>query len=144
MENSKLAMMQKMSGKKKESGMSDTEMSAKKSILSGIKEMAEKAMGGKVHGLKKVTVASDSPEGLKEGLELAKEKISEEPKKEHADMETPEEESVESPESESMEDESKGIVETMMSQMESCSPDDLEKIVQKAREIIAKKKLSEV
>lgn len=139
----KLAMMQKMSGKKKESGMSDTEMSAKKSILSGIKEMAEKAMGGKVHGLKKVTVASDSPEGLKEGLELAKEKISEEPKKE-SEAEEVAEEMEESSEGEVREDESKGIVENMMSQMESCSPDDLEKIVQKAREIIAKKKISEV
>jgi len=41
-----------------------------------MKKMAEDAMTDNLHGMKKVSVASDSKEGLEEGLEKAKEIIS--------------------------------------------------------------------
>jgi hypothetical protein len=47
----------------------EAKASAIKHLMGSLKEM----MGGELKdGLKKVTVASDSPEGLEEGLELAK------------------------------------------------------------------------
>jgi hypothetical protein len=60
---------------KKKKSMSDTEKDAKKSVLGDLKKMAEGVMGEKIKGLKKVSVSSDSPEGLKAGLEKAEEII---------------------------------------------------------------------
>lgn len=60
-----------MFGKEKMKGMSEN---AKKAKLTALKEahgMAKKMMEDDLRGLKKVTVAADSPEGLKEGLEKA-------------------------------------------------------------------------
>lgn len=60
-----------MFGKEKMKGMSEN---AKKAKLTALKEahgMAKKMMEDDLKGLKKVTVASDSPEGLKAGLEKA-------------------------------------------------------------------------
>lgn len=64
--------MSKMFEKKKGSKMSDTEMGAKKSVLESLRDEMSKAMGDKLSGLKKVTVASDSKEGLQNGLSTAK------------------------------------------------------------------------
>lgn len=70
-------MLEKMMEKKKQGGkvLSPTEMKAKLGVVEDLKKMAEDAM--KDQGLKKVSVASDSPEGLKEGLEMAKDKVTE-------------------------------------------------------------------
>lgn len=67
--------MMKLLEKKKKSGMgmSDAEKDAKMSVIKDMQDMAKNAMGDKLSGLKKVTVTSDSPEGLQKGLEKAKE-----------------------------------------------------------------------
>lgn len=71
----------KMMMKKAKEGkfLSDSDKEAKMDILSELKELASDAMGS---DLKKVTVAADSAEGLKAGLEKAKEVVE---KKEEAD-----------------------------------------------------------
>lgn len=60
--------------KKKKDGkeLSEVEGKAKETVLSDLKDMAGKAMSDKLNGLKKVSVASDSEEGLKKGLDKAK------------------------------------------------------------------------
>jgi hypothetical protein len=68
----KLMMQKKKEGK----GMSETEVSAKKSVLGELKKLAQNAMGDKVKGLKKVTVAAPDAKSLKEGLETAEELVS--------------------------------------------------------------------
>lgn len=60
-----------MFGKKKE--MSDSEKKAKLAALGEANKMATGMMKGGLEGLKKVTVASDSKEGLKKGLDKAEE-----------------------------------------------------------------------
>lgn len=64
--------LEKMLGKKEESGMDPMEMDAKKASLMKIKKGLSSKLGEGLKGIKKVSVASDSPEGLEEGLELAK------------------------------------------------------------------------
>jgi len=61
--------------KKKKEGksMPEHEKNAKLGVMEDLHKMASNAMGGKLSGLKKVTVASDSPEGLSHGLDKAKE-----------------------------------------------------------------------
>jgi hypothetical protein len=65
-------MKSKMFEKKKGSKMSEAEHGAKKSVLESLRDEMSNAMGAKLHGLKKVSVASDSPKGLEKGLDLAK------------------------------------------------------------------------
>lgn len=91
-------MLKRFKDKKKD--MSKSEKSAKMDVLKGLSKEMGDLMGEKLKGLKKVTVASDSQEGLKHGLEKAEEilesglPMAEEPSEE---MES-EEESPESPE----------------------------------------------
>src|SRR4029077_455964 len=78
--------MKKLMEKKKKDGsshLSDVERDAKSSVLDDLKSQAEDAMSSKLHGLNKVQVASDSPEGLKHGLDMAKYVLTD---KEHANM----------------------------------------------------------
>lgn len=65
-----------MAGKK---GMSDNEKNAKMDVVSHLRDMAAGAMKNKMSskGMHKVSVASDSSEGLKHGLEKAKEIVGE-------------------------------------------------------------------
>lgn len=67
--------MAKLFEKKKKMGpgMPDIERDAKMGVLKNLRDQAAGAMGDKLKGLKKVTVASDSPAGLEKGLEKAKE-----------------------------------------------------------------------
>jgi hypothetical protein len=58
--------------KAKCSNMSDKECEAKMEVLNDLKGLMQDKMG---EDLKKVTVASDSKEGLEEGLELASEAV---------------------------------------------------------------------
>lgn len=64
-----------MFGKKKE--MSDSEKKAKLSALGEAHKMASDMMKGGLGGLKKVTVAADSKQGLKKGLEKAEDILGE-------------------------------------------------------------------
>lgn len=65
-----------MFGKKKE--MTPAEKKAKLSALGEANKMATGMMKDGLSGLKKVTVASDSKEGLEKGLEKAKDIVDEE------------------------------------------------------------------
>jgi hypothetical protein len=86
-------------------------MEAKASAIKNLMGSLKEVMGGELHdGLKKVTVASNSPEGLKKGLDMAK-KVVPTGMEDH-NAPTPEgleelgnEEALESPEMEAMEDE---------------------------------------
>lgn len=82
---------------KKAKPLSPEAAKAKATSLKEMMDMLKDGMGKDIAGLKKVTVASNSPEGLKEGLEKAKDILN---KKE---IENPEEESLESPEEEKSE-----------------------------------------
>lgn len=64
-----------MSLKKSGREMSPIEKKAKMDVLGKLNGVADEALGNKLKGLKKVTVASDSPEGLSEGLSKAKEML---------------------------------------------------------------------
>lgn len=111
-------MMKKLLEKKSKDGkmLPDHEKEAKMSVLHDLKNHMNDMMANKVDGLKKVSVMSDSPEGLKEGLDKAQEllhhpkdselalpsdsdKESGESLEEEA-SESPEEEALESPEEE--------------------------------------------
>lgn len=67
----------KLLEKKRQMGKSldGAERDAKMSAVQGLKDMANEAMKGKMDGMKKVTVASDSQEGLEHGMDKAKELI---------------------------------------------------------------------
>ena len=60
----------------KKRNLSDHEKHAKMDVLGHLKDMATEAMGDKLGGMKKVSVASNSPEGLQHGLEKAKQIVS--------------------------------------------------------------------
>ena len=57
--------------------LSDEDKAAKMDILNELKDIAHEAMGKDLNGLKKITVASPTEEGLKEGLKVAEEKVEE-------------------------------------------------------------------
>lgn len=82
-------MMKRLMGKKDKPKLSDVEKEAKLKVLNSLKSDMEGMMGEGLKGLKKVTVASDSPEGLQQGLEKAEELV------EGHEMESQEEESLE-------------------------------------------------
>jgi hypothetical protein len=66
------AMMKMMMNKKKQGkSLSDSEKKSKLEALMGMKGLADSHMGNKLKNLKKVTVASNSPQGLKAGLHKA-------------------------------------------------------------------------
>ena len=62
--------MMKMLGKKRD--LSEHEKTAKMDVMKEMRNEASNAMHGKLDGLKKVSVMSDSEKGLKEGLDKAK------------------------------------------------------------------------
>lgn len=101
------AMFKKMMEKKGSKELSPIEKKARIGVVEGLRKFASDEM--KERGLKKVTVASDSEEGLSEGLDIAKAKLAEmteeSPKHESMKDESEDEESEESPEHEMMESE---------------------------------------
>jgi cbb3-type cytochrome oxidase cytochrome c subunit len=109
-------MLKKMKKKGEESSMPEHEKQAKMSVLSHLCDMAQESMGSKLHGLKKVSVMSDSKEGLDEGLDKAHQVLKQMPEEE----ESPEEESLESPEQEMSEG------HDMAPGEEECSPEELD------------------
>lgn len=66
--------MMKMLGKKRD--LSEHEKKAKMDVMNEMKNEAAGAMNDKMDGLKKVSVMSNSPEGLKHGLEKAHDLVS--------------------------------------------------------------------
>jgi hypothetical protein len=109
----------KMLEKKKKEGkeISPMERDAKMGVLGDIRDEMANHMSDRLNGLKKVSVASDSPAGLKTGLEKAKEIVDKMPQGEASpeEMEKAQgddsiedesrEESLESPEEEASEGE---------------------------------------
>ena len=108
-------LMELKGGKKP---MSDIEKDAKLSVLKGLRSEAMGSMKDPLAKLKKVSVASDSAEGLKEGLEVAEEAI-----------EGEEEGGIEALSAEGMEDE----------EYADCSAEELEQKIQKLQELKSKK-----
>ena len=111
-----------MFGKKKE--MSENEKKAKLSALKEAHGMASEAMKEGLSGAKKVSVMSDSKQGLKKGLDLAEKIVGEQ-------------EDEDSEEGEKMEDAQEGFED----QQESSMPMDEEEIdaqIQKLMELKAK------
>ena len=106
-------MFQKIIDKKKAEGksMSPVHKEAKGSVLSDLMDHLEGMGMDKVKGMKKVSVASDSKEGLKTGLDKAKELVSghesDDSQVDDEMEESPEHEASESPEEESSEHEEK-------------------------------------
>jgi len=100
---------------KKKKEMSPNEKKAKMGIMEDIQGIASKAMHGKLDGLKKVEIASNSPEGVKKGLDIAQKVVSKLPEGSGLDelaqegseeiSESPEHELSESPEFEAGEEE---------------------------------------
>lgn len=88
-------------GKPKAKPGDDMKKQAKMNMLSELKGAASEAMGDQLKNLKKVTVAADSKEGLKEGIEKASEMLGHE---EHEAEESPAEEAAEHMEDMDMED----------------------------------------
>ena len=98
-------LLQKKSQEQAENPPSAKHMEAKASVMKELSDMLKgKMKGDMVDGLKKVTVASNTPEGLKTGLELAKDKMDELEPKDDAMEESEEEEASESPEEASAEE----------------------------------------
>lgn len=72
----------------KSNGLSDLEKEAKSSVLGDLSAQAGKAMAGKLAGMKNVSVASDSPEGLQAGLAKAEELVQKMPMSEESEEES--------------------------------------------------------
>jgi hypothetical protein len=135
--------LQKLMAKKKQEGkkLSPMEKKGKEDTLQSLIDDMMDMDGDKVKGLKKVTVASNSPKGLSKGLEKAKELIGEAPTGGLEDEEMPEGE--EMMEEESSEDESEESPEMEESEHEeegSESPEELEAEIEKLKEKLAKLK----
>lgn len=94
--------------------MSDVEKEAKMGVVGDLRKMASEAMGDKLRGLKKVSVAAPDQEGLEMGLEKAKEIVGEGMEESPEDEQSPE-----------------GISDTPdMSDMENLSEDELDQKLQ--------------
>jgi hypothetical protein len=136
--------LQKLMAKKKSEGkkISGAEKKGKEDTLQSLIDDMMGMDGEKVKGLKKVTVASNSPKGLSKGLEKAKELIGDAPTggledgeeempegEEMMEEEMPEGESEESPEmeSEEAEDESLDTEEEIEAEIEKLK-EKLEKL----------------
>lgn len=117
-----------MEKKKKDGGkMRPEEKEAKMGVLENLKQAMSESMSGKLGGLKKVTVASDSTEGLKKGLDKAKEITGHLPESEGEDEESPDHEAAESVEEETAEHEA-GSEE---SEDEEYTPEEIDAKIQK-------------
>lgn len=99
--------------------MAPVDKEASDSVLSDLMDFLNQMQGDKVKGLKKVTVASNDPKGLEEGLAKAKQMVSG-----HDESgEDPAEEASESPEDEIMEDEGDSDDEHSEDSHETSSPE---------------------
>lgn len=119
-------MLEKLKQKMGESKLSPEHKEAKKSMLMELMKHMDGMMVEPIKGLKKVTVASQDEEGLKEGLDKAKEMVSD---KENAPA-------VLKPDHSSMDDESEeDESEEESSEDEEMSLDDIEEQIKKLEEL---------
>jgi len=82
--------MARMASKKKnKEPMSDMEKKAKMGVLGSLRDEMSGMMSDKLKSLKKVSVASDTKEGLKKGLEKAEEMVERAPGDEETKEEVP-------------------------------------------------------
>lgn len=140
----KLIMKKKQQG---EHGLSPVEKKGKEDTLGHLINDMMDMDGSKVKGLKKVTVASNSPKGLEKGLDKAKEIIGHSPTGGIEDEEMPEHESPEMEEEESPEHEAEESPEMEESEHEEGyeeeSPEeesDIEAQIEKLKEKLNKLK----
>lgn len=77
-------LIKKLASKAKHKEMSPAELEAKKAVLHHLMSDMDEMMAGKMNGLKKVTVASNSEEGLEHGLDKAKDVLHKMPKHEES------------------------------------------------------------
>ena len=130
----------------KEKGKPLSSESAKvmKDSLHGLNEMIKDGLGKDMEGLKKITVASNSTEGIKQGLDAAKEKVEEASTKKEG--ESSEHEKEESPEHEKSESSTEENVEEKVAQdMSSLSEEEKIAFLEKQlEELKSKKKNSEL
>lgn len=118
--------------KKKGPMLSDNERNAKMSVLKDLRNQASQSMGNRLKDMKKVTVSAPDEQGIKAGLEKAKELIA---GKHGEPMEgSPEEEGSESPLEEELE-EAHGDI----SPDEDDVPGTPEEIDEKIKELLALK-----
>jgi hypothetical protein len=117
--------LMKLLAKKKEMGqeLSPVEKEAKMSVVDSLKKMAQDHMGDAMKkGMKKVSVLSDSEEGLEHGLDKAKDIVKKLPKAEDEESEPEAYAGEESPEEEAMEEDS---------ELDHMSEDDINKKLMK-------------
>lgn len=107
---------------------------AKSSVLEDLMSDMFEQDGDKVKGLKKVTVASNSPKGLEKGLDKAKEMLGDKGMSDEdmPEMEESSEEMEESPEMEASEDEG---------EEEEMSPEEIEAKIAELKDLLKEKKM---
>lgn len=135
--------LHKLMAKKKQEGkkLSPMEKKGKEDTLQSLIDDMMDMDSDKVKGLKKVTVASDSPKGLEKGLDKAKELIGEAPTGGLEDEEMPEASEEESMEEEMPEEESSEMAsEEGEESEEEESPEEIEAEIEKLKEKLAKLK----
>ena len=133
--------LHKLMAKKSKEGkkLSGAEKKGKEDTLQSLIDDMMDMDSGKVKGLKKVTVASDSPKGLSKGLEKAKELIGDAPTGGLEDEEMPEGE--EMMEEEMPEGEESSEMESEEAEDESLdTEEEIEAEIEKLKEKLAKLK----
>lgn len=109
MEQDFASLLKKKAEAQKGSPVNPDLLKAKSEKVKELMDMVKGMMGDDIDGMKKVTVASNSPEGITEGLDKAKEMMSGKNKILKDLEESPKEEALETPKEEATEDESKEI-----------------------------------
>ncbi len=116
---------------KKKKEMPDHEKKAKMSVVQSMRDMADEAMGSKLGGLKKISVASDSKSGLEHGLDKAKELAHKAAGGDSLGEYSPADQSEEASESPSMEaGEESGEQDDLAEKFDSMSEEELNKALE--------------
>ena len=123
--------------------LSPIEQKASSQVLDALRKETQGMLKGKMDGLKKVTVASNSPEGLKKGLDLAKKVVpASEELGEPSDLQdegSEDEEAGESPEEEASEQAEGSEIEGLTAEEEAMSPEEIDHLISKLLELKSKK-----
>jgi hypothetical protein len=112
---------EKLLAKKKAKGemLPEQEQSARGSVLEDLIGNMGERQAKKLDGLKKVSVMADSEEGLKAGLDKAKDVVGKMPEAMDGDEESPEEEASESPDEEHEEELSKEELQAQIDELKA-------------------------
>lgn len=103
MEKEFVDLLKKKAAEQAKEPVNPMKLEAKKNVVKEIMDMLKGDMAGQMKGLKKVTVASDSEEGLEKGLNKAQQIIGSASEDEPSEEEDMEHEMEESPEMEASE-----------------------------------------